>query len=752
MLSINELTKALQPVDLSVWAGAMCLMPLLSFLIISVSIKRLNRGASIIANHLMAIATIISIYLFSEVWGGEAVHARWEWFSVDSTSFTFGLVLDSESVLLLFVVSVVSWLVHLFSVNYMQEDRHYARYFSYLGLFTFAMFGLVLSDNLLLLFVFWEIVGFASYLLIGFWFQRQDASLAAKKAFLTNRVGDVGFLLGLGILFSMFGTLDLSALKALMQSSSVEDGQWVVSFLNHGAESVHRMPELWLTVAGLGLFCGTVGKSAQFPLQVWLPGAMKGPTPVSALIHAATMVAAGVYLLARVFPLLTAPVLTVIACVGALTAISSALAALAQYDIKKVLAYSTSSQLGYMVMGMGVGAYDAAFFHLITHAFFKAGLFLSAGAIIRRMHVLEYKMQRQDPSVIFDVNDMRLMGGLRKRIPFVFSTYLITSAALMGIPFFSGFLSKDAILNSAWAWASLHEASLGIGVWLVPFVGFVTVFLTAAYMVRQITLIFFGDFRLGKYFPEFDSLINQLSSPHWKKKVPLFILAFMSIGFVFSVNPFLASSSWLYSQFEIPASLVPVSVPLWHTDSLTVEMLEESAHLPAMLCSLLLVGAGLFAGIRRYRAKQKAGTVDMPSEGLVYSLSFRNFYLERAIQLLVIAPALKFAGFAAWFDAKAVDRLNDLAAGGVLLFSKALRFGDRALDKAVNSFAVLQVIVAKLVALFDYWGVDSFVRSVGSFALAVGKCGKRIQGRTVQRSVLLAVLALLVMIFFFFGI
>ena len=284
------------------------------------------------------------------------------------------------------------------------------------------MIGIIFSSNLIMLFIFWELVGLSSYLLIGFWYEKDSAIKANKKAFLTNRIGDAGFMIGILILYTYTGNLDFDYLI-----------QWF--------NSENSIPSSWTFVLGLGLFFGCVGKSAQFPLQVWLPDAMEGPTPVSALIHAATMVAAGIYLIARVFFILSDDVLLFIAYTGAITAFMGAIAACTQSDIKKVLAFSTISQLGYMVLALGVGAFDAALFHLVTHAFFKACLFLGSGSIIHSLHHLEHETDTH-----FDPQNMLLMGGLRKKMPLTFITYCIATAALVGVPLFSGFLSKDAIL------------------------------------------------------------------------------------------------------------------------------------------------------------------------------------------------------------------------------------------------------------------------------------------------------------------
>lgn len=374
------------------------------------------------------------------------------WLDLPGLRVDFGLGVDGLSALMLVVVTGVASAIHLYSWGYLRGDPGLPRYFAGLSLFSFAMLGIVLATNLLQLFVFWELVGVSSYLLIGFWYERPAAAEAAKKAFLTNRVGDFGFLLGILLIWSVLGTLDLEELRSRLAVA----------------------PPAWgeaATAAGLLVFCGAVGKSAQFPLHVWLPDAMEGPTPVSALIHAATMVAAGVYLLCRVFFLLNAPALEVIAWIGGVTALLAALLALQQNDLKRILAYSTLSQLGYMVLAVGVsgagGNPSPALYHLITHASFKALLFLGAGAVLHALH--------HEP-------DIWKMGGLRRKLPVTFWTFLAATLALCGLPPLSGFFSKDAILTLAWERERWALFGLGVGV----------AALTAFYMFRLLLVVFTG--------------------------------------------------------------------------------------------------------------------------------------------------------------------------------------------------------------------------------------------------------------------
>ncbi len=463
--------------------------------------QKKRKTAATLAIGSMSFSLLLSLIAFVHVvqgWAhGETVRetVNFTWVQVGAANVDLGWVLDPLSAVMLVMVSFVGLLIFIYSTGYMEHDENYTRFFCFMSLFAGAMLGVVIANSLLLLFMCWELVGLTSYLLIGFWYQKPAAAAAAKKAFLTTRIGDVFFLLGIVWLFAQTGTL---------------------LFYNHGAGSIEHSAlafllaqpaALGLTAAsaiGLLIFAGAAGKSGQFPLHVWLPDAMEGPTPVSALIHAATMVAAGVYLIARVYPLLqfgslpggTTVALTVITWVGAFTAVFAALIAVAQNDIKRILAYSTVSQLGYMMAGLGMGGVAVGMFHLITHAFFKALLFLGAGSVIHGCH---------------EEQDIRRMGGLKSDMPLTFLTYAIGMLALCGFPvLFSGFWSKDSILEAAFHWSVAK----------VPF--YMLVFgalLTAFYMRRQVAYVFFGYWRGGKPAHESPAVMT----------VPLSILAFFAM-------------------------------------------------------------------------------------------------------------------------------------------------------------------------------------------------------------------------------
>ncbi|MFZ2054488.1 MAG: NADH-quinone oxidoreductase subunit L, partial [Candidatus Aminicenantales bacterium] len=432
------------------------------------------------------------------------VKTLFRWILAGRFSADFALQLDSLSSVMTLVVSGVGFLIHVYSVGYMAHDKGYKRYFTYLNLFTFAMLILVMGANLVLMFVGWEGVGLCSYLLIGFWFEKHSAASAGKKAFIVNRIGDAAFILGIFFLLFHVGSGDFRA-------------------INEAIEAGHIAPAL-ATLVALLLFAGATGKSAQLPLYIWLPDAMEGPTPVSALIHAATMVTAGVYMVARMNLLFTlsGTAAQVVGIVGALTAIFAATMALTQNDIKRVLAYSTISQIGYMFIGCGVGAYAAGMFHLYTHAFFKSLLFLAAGSV---MHALSGEL------------DMRKMGGLRKYLPLTYPTFLVGAIAIAGVPFLSGFFSKDAILTRAFAQGQYFIWALGI-------MGAV---LTAFYMFRLIFLTFFGEERLEPHAKE------HLHESPPLMTVPLVILAFFSVVAGYAGLPVvLGEKANLFNRFLEP--------------------------------------------------------------------------------------------------------------------------------------------------------------------------------------------------------
>ena len=474
------------------------LLPLAATLGITLLRPTQRLAAAFIAIAALGISCVLAFALFLQVAANHIGprHYNFAWLQMGGASLQMGIGLDALTAVMLVMVTFVGLLIFIFSAGYMAEDERFTRFFAFLSLFAAAMLGVVIANDLLLLFMCWELVGLASYLLIGFWFFKPEAAAAARKAFLTTRIGDVGFFIGMLWLFSASGTLVF-----------YDGGRGCLDAENVSKLTVMMAGGLPLaSVIGLLIFLGAMSKSGQVPLHVWLPDAMEGPTPVSALIHAATMVAAGVFLMARVYPLLEGgPALTVITWVGAITAIFGATVAMAQNDIKRILAYSTVSQLGYMMMGLGAGGVAVGMFHLITHAFFKALLFLGAGSVIHGCH---------------HEQDIRHMGGLREKMPLTFKTYAVGMMALAGFPiFFSGFWSKDEILHATLTWESSK----------IPFVlGLVGAGFTAFYMTRQMAYVFFGKYR-GHHAPHESAPILTM---------PLLILAVCAILLGFVGTPF----------------------------------------------------------------------------------------------------------------------------------------------------------------------------------------------------------------------
>ena len=459
------------------------LLPLASAAVITLGTLKNHRLSANLSIGAILGAFVCSLLLFLSASSGES---NLTWIAIGDFNATIGVKLDRLSALMLLVVTGVGALIHWYSQGYMEGDRSYARYFASLSLFSFSMLGIVLATNLMQMFIFWELVGVSSYLLIGFWYERPAAADACKKAFITNRLGDFGFLIGIIMVWAAAGSLNFGLLEKAMQ----------------------EQPELLGASAGLIgllLFCGAMGKSAQFPLHVWLPDAMEGPTPVSALIHAATMVAAGVFMLCRIFFLLSPDALSIIAWIGGATALMAAVIALQQDDIKRILAYSTLSQLGYMVMAVGLHAPGAAMFHLTTHAFFKAMLFLGAGSVIHALH---------------HEQNIWKMGGLREKMPATYRTFLIGTLALCGVPPLSGFFSKDGILAAA---ADSHHGNpvlFGIGI--------LAAVLTTLYMGRLVLVAFHGAHRSEQASHAKESP-SVMTVPLWILLVPTLVAGFFPV-------------------------------------------------------------------------------------------------------------------------------------------------------------------------------------------------------------------------------
>lgn len=589
------------------------LTPLATAIILLFLGKRLPRRGDWLAVMGLGLSLTLSLSFLLELFQTHTFEWREQmaWLSLSGLSISFGWLIDPITILMLCVVTTVSFLVHLYSTEYLKGDPNYARYFAYLSFFTFSMLGLVLVDNLLWLYIFWELVGLASYLLIGFWFEKKSASDAAKKAFLTTRIGDVGFFIGIMLIFYKTGGL----LTYDDIFKFVAQGQFTGEFLG--------IPIL--TLAGILLFLGAMGKSAQFPLHVWLPDAMEGPTPVSALIHAATMVAAGVYMVTRLYVLFTPEAQLFIAYIGAFTAFFAATMALTHTDIKKVLAYSTISQLGYMMMGLGVGAYVAGFLHLVTHAAFKACLFLCSGSVIHATHT----------------QDMREMGGLKSKMPITFWTMLIATLSISGIPFFSGFVSKDLLLAGCLSFVMEHPEHL-----LLALFAFITAGMTAFYMFRLLCMTFLMPAKNLK-------VIDHAHESPWAMTLPLCLLSGLSFAIFFTgsldgaglLQVFGSWHDWFNEVILNPAPL---------------DEAHGNAHGPAMALSLILATGGILLSYLFYLKKPELPQRLAQNTQAIYQTLIHLYWIDELYQKIIIQPLLKLNTFLAdrdnrWIDQKLVD-------------------------------------------------------------------------------------------------
>ena len=530
------------------------------------------------------------------------------------------------------VVSSISFLVHLYSTGYMAGDAEIQKYFAMLGFFTFAMLGIVMTNNLLLLFFFWELVGFASYQLISFWHAKPKAANAATKAFIMNRIGDAGFLIGLMILWTYGGSVTI--------------------------DSIHltAIPTPYLTAAGICIFCGVIGKSAQFPLFTWLPDAMEGPTPVSALIHAATMVAAGVFLLARVYFLFTPNVLLLVAVVGSITSLIGAVSALRQFDIKKILAYSTISQLGLMIMGIGAGDPIASELHLFTHAFFKAGLFLGVGSVI---HALNQASRHASE----DIQDIRNLGGLAKRMPITFLAFAIAGCGLAGIPFSAGFLSKDALLSGL-----LH------GNFTFFIIGSLVSILTVIYTFRLIWFIFFAKDSVSLQIQK-----DSIADPPMIMRIVTITLAVTSLWFMVSWSP-VNFSGWIYQLLQTKA--------------------VAASEIITIVSALLIIITGLSAYF--YFRNRSLGQINSIASG--------DFGIDLIYNRVFVASSLKLAGAAHTMDRKWIDGLLHVMASLQVAFAHLIGWWDNSIiDGSVNGLAMVAKGTGSITRSFSSGKIQSYI-------------------------------------------
>ena len=614
--------------------AVLMLSPLLGFLFNGLRFRSSNYLlAGSVATAAVAVSFACSVALFLQLVGLPPEQRRlavsfFEWIAVGSFKINAGFVVDQISSIMILIITGVGSLIHLFSIGYMHHDKGVTKYFSYLNLFVFNMLILVLGDSLLTLFVGWEGVGLCSYLLIGFWFNDSAKAAAGMKAFIANRIGDAAFIIGMFVLFMTFGTLNMQELNQLVLAAATPEAGWLAA----------------VTLATLMLFIGATGKSAQIPLYVWLPDAMAGPTPVSALIHAATMVTAGVYMIIRLNPLfIAAPdTMMIVAIVGAATAVLASTIGLTQTDIKKVLAYSTVSQLGYMFLAVGVGAFGAGMFHLMTHAFFKALMFLGSGSVIHAMH---------------EEQDIRKMGGLKKYLPITHLTFLIGWLAIIGMPPFSGFFSKDEIL-----WFAYSSPRGHILLWLAGAVGAT---LTAFYMTRLMALTFWGSSRV-------DKSVHPHESPP-SMTIPLIVLAVLS-----------AIGGWVGIPHVIGHALghIPNFWEVW-LSPLIAKMPEAAGAAPhsaaeewaLMGVSVTLAALSALAAFVMYTKKEGAADKVAQALGPVYRLVDNKYFVDEVYFKTLINPLIKVSqDIWQYVDVNVVDKatykVTDLVrAGGSLVRS-----------------------------------------------------------------------------------
>ncbi|MAV89579.1 MAG: NADH-quinone oxidoreductase subunit L [Candidatus Marinimicrobia bacterium] len=657
---------------------AILFLPLVAFVVQIFFGKRLPRQGDWVSISAIITTLVLSIVMFVSMLMKYDPNFIQEdsfvWFDMGHFSIKLGFLVDNLTIIMLLVVALISTCTHIFSTQYLKGDVRYSRYFAYLGLFTFSMNGIVLADSLILMYIFWELVGVSSYLLIGHWFEKESAADASKKAFLTNRVGDIGFFIGIMLIYSAIGSFAFS---------EVFDG--VNRELISGSA---------LTFAGVGLFMGAMGKSSQFPLHIWLPDAMEGPTPVSALMHAATMVAAGVYLSVRIFPILTPDALLIVAYIGGFTAIFAASIAVTQTDIKKVLAYSTVSQLGYMILAVGTGVYTAAFFHLLTHAMFKANLFYGSGSVIHAMHHALHEKHDHET----DPQDMRNMGGLRKKMPITYWSMLLSTMAIAGVPVFSGFLSKDAILAGTLSFAQHHSIHF-----LLPVFGFSAAAITAFYMFRMMFLTFHGE-------PNKPELITDIHESPKEMSGPIVLLGVLSLFIWYTLpnlNP-IATSGW-FTDLVVPKNAV---VP-GNITAIEIEKGAHHAHHLAMYISIAVAALGIFISWLTYINKSLSADVWAKRFGLLFKLSKNKYYFDENYDKYIYQPSLRLADKISWIDWDLYDKYF------------------------INGFGYLTKWTSEIIGKFDFEIIDqTIVDGAGKITKTLGNTFKKVQTGRLQNYLL----------------
>ena len=672
------------------YALGILFLPLLSFIILILVGKRLPRQGDWVAIASVLITLILSLAMFGSMLlshdPGFSHEASIEWMDLGAFRIELGFLIDNITIVMLLVVALISTMTHVFSIKYMAGDIRYSRYYAYLGLFTFSMNGIVLANNLFSLYIFWELVGVSSYLLIGHWFEKDSAADAGKKAFLTNRVGDIGFFIGVMLIFTALGTFNYGEIF-----QGVAQGD---------------MAGTLLTLAGIGLFMGAIGKSSQFPLHIWLPDAMEGPTPVSALMHAATMVAAGVFLTVRLFPIFTPEALLFIAYVGGFTAIFAATIAITQNDIKKVLAYSTVSQLGYMILAVGTGAYIAGFFHLVTHAMFKACLFYGSGSVIHAMHHALHNKHDHDT----DPQDMRNMGGFKSKMPVTYWTMVVAALAISGVPLFSGFLSKDAILAGTLAFGTHHPQHF-----LLPIFGFGAALITAFYMFRLIFMTFHNE-------PKLPELYDDINESPKEMTFPLVLLSTLSV-FIFYTLPYfnpLSDHGWFMELVKAKDSMVPGN-PSAHE---IAEGIHHS-HTLTMILSTLVAAFGIFLSRSVYLKKQISADAWAEKLAPYYNLSLNKYFIDENYDKYLYQPLLRLADRISFIDWELYDKYF------------------------INGFGHVTKWLSFLTGRTDYDGLDqTIVDGLGRSMSKAGSTLKEVQTGRLQNYMLFALFGVVIIVIF----
>ena len=641
--------------------------PLLGFLTLTFLPHKYKDAAPLLSRILLFFSFALAAFLLYKNPSGFGTLSK-DFVWVGFSNIEFGIFVSWGELLMLFLVNLIALVVSIFSETYMQNDAGKKRYFAFLQLFVLAMLMLVVSSNLLQTYIFWELVGFVSYLLIGFWREKPEAIRASRKAFLTNRLGDIGFLIGIALIFSYTNELSFGGIQ-----SAVFAG---------------KIPTPALSIIGICIFLGAMAKSAQFPLHIWLPDAMQGPTPISALLHAATMVAAGVFLSAKIIFLFDNDARLFIAIIGGASMLLGAYKAIFERDIKKVLAYSTISQLGLMMLAIGVGSAEAAFLHLLTHAFFKAALFLCVGAILDYLHDLEKKH-----SIHADFQDMHLLGGLRKPMPLVFVVYTLSMFSLIGLPFFSGFLSKEFIFVSIWQQSQSESLY-----WALFVAALFSTFLTGFYIAKQWFLVFFGAFRLTQQFPQINL---EKARTTWQYVVSLCILGLFTFGFAFSLtNPLdLNSNIWL----DISA--------------------EKVSHNPVFIPFLaaFLGLSGLFFGFWRK-------TATLFSSILAMSFWFKplNSFFSRFV--LLVSQSL----YRSWQRQKATLGVVFWLTSPVLWFAGKMSALEKTFSNFLDNIARTKVVLAHIVSWLDKAFVDGFIHFLIYLGKSFGDMFRNLQGKNIQ--------------------